>query len=252
MYKYLALVLILALAACKKDDPTAKQKPVTFTNPTDKSLTIKIYPSELDYYEETNAISIATIEAGATKEIDAPLAEGREYYFDMHSDDFEYSNWVNSPYDASPTPNYIINRLTYPVDTTIKALAYEYRGQYLGKGNISRTWKAVDAYEIANPNSQWNSMPAHLRDFTITIEKNFVVKLDIRVENGNMLTYQLVSGFKYADELSTFEMQSPNREMGIRTTPDPNYDIPTLTANRLYVIDRFRKEQLLFVLEPVQ
>lgn len=252
MYKYLALVLILALAACKKDDPTATRKPVTFTNPTDKSLTIKIYPSELDYYEETNAISIATIEAGATKEIDAPLAEGREYYFDMHSDDFEYSNWVNSPYDASPTPNYIINRLTYPVDTTIKALAYEYRGQYLGKGNISRTWKAVDAYEIANPNSQWNSMPAHLRDFTITIEKNFDVKLDIRVENGNILTYNLAGGFAFGAGLTAIEMQDLYRRIEITSTPDLNYEVFVSTINRLFVVDRFRKEQLLFVLEPVQ
>lgn len=183
----LAIITIVA-AACNKKN----QKPVVaFENTAAANITVSIYFSQADYFEEASPIATIILKPREKKEVDGKLfREGQTYYYDWHTDDYSVSNWGISEYLLTDFGLQSL-KFTYPASVAIQCSGgSENRLTYLGAGNQSVIWKATDAhYPDGNP--AWNNLHPHQKQVSVTINKDYTAAFSFSDSAGNITVKQL-------------------------------------------------------------
>lgn len=192
MTKQLSLLLAITLsvfAACKDKNAAPAVK---FKNDLDKNISVTVYYSQADYYRETNPVAKISIAAGATGEMKGELFEnGRDYYYDVLSDDMWLSNWgTNENGVSNSTTSTSHFKFEYPVQEALQCTGKNSRLIYLGQGKTSVNWDAVVA--IGNDGSYYEYIKNTTQSFSLLINKDYTSVLSKADSLGNVTETHLI------------------------------------------------------------
>ena len=183
---YLALCSALILfSACRKKGNDHSD--VTFINQVSKTVTLDIYGTADDYYNNTNRMIRKTPQPNEklvfTK---ADLPPGKTYWADWYDDQKYYNNWFNDdnrPADAFVSFKPIPGANTYYLRPSLKGKA---QFIFLADSNKS-SWVAVHAF-TGNKNegyvSYWDQLSANDQVRSVIVRKNFTLDYNYLDANG--------------------------------------------------------------------
>jgi hypothetical protein len=183
---YLTLCGALVIfSACRKKGNDHSD--VTFINQVSKVVTLDIYTTADDYYNNTGRIIRKTLQPNEklvfTK---ADLPSGKTYWADWYDDERYYNNWFNDdskPADAFVSFKPIPGANTYYLKPSLRGQA---RFIFLPDSNRS-TWTAVNAF-TGNKNegykSYWDQLSANEKIRSVTVRKNFTLQYNYLDANG--------------------------------------------------------------------
>src|ERR1043165_6084841 len=90
----LALLCIVMIAGCNKPPGLQTVSIYSYTNTTPVHLSFDVYANQDDYYHSVNKLARYSLAPCATIQI--PFEVSRTYWIDWYSDDYSYSNRIDS------------------------------------------------------------------------------------------------------------------------------------------------------------
>lgn len=225
----LTIFSIFFFGCDKKDKLTP---PVKFKNDTQVPLTVSIYYSQADYFEEVSPVTTLSIAPGAEAEAEGDLFEnGRFYYYDVHSDDYRICNWGIDEYYALPfdTPMTSHIRFEYPAKEIIKCGGNPDRIVFLGAGAVSAKWVAVDAV-IEGGSSVWDKLTANEKALSFVINKDYTAILS--ETDANRVSINIHLRF---DGLSLYDIGITDRRYYMGLMPINAGYYPALSPGKIYL-----------------
>ena len=168
------VALFFALpVGCKK---TGSSTGLNFQNTQDIVVNVNIYGSLADYVNGTNVLAQGRIPANGSENFSGgAIKAGQWYYYDVFSDDYSYTNWVDDDdFEIgmdSTTPrrvkfdggNQIFNAVTSQT-TARTALLNNTRGY--------TTWVAVDALDLSTGDDIWYTLTPQQQFATMKVRKD--------------------------------------------------------------------------------
>lgn len=189
----LLMTLVCINSACKKEAKDNSE--VTFSNRTDRTITLDIYPSESDYANYTNMTERVILSPGENKMIPgATFSQGTTYHMDWYSEDFYYNNWYNDNYPVTGTRVRIKpepGNNTYYLDPGLKGNG---RNAFLKGSGTETTWISIGAFLFSNTfgyTNEWNTLTPNERYRQITIKKGFDAEYIHKNAGGTLVTDNL-------------------------------------------------------------
>ncbi len=158
------MVATCAFAGCSKREGIPTQSAYSFTNQTDRRITLDLYASHADYARDTNRQSSYTVEAGARREITLDI--GRTYWIDWYSDAYTLNNWVSTIFqDREITPANTITIAAEADHFNFNASGSDTSRSVLINGNgISSTWTGAVTHTSSHDGAVSFSF---FKDFTV-------------------------------------------------------------------------------------
>ncbi len=195
--RYLCYALLLNSvfsSGCNKEreEPEA----CTLINEVSVALNVDVYTSIEDYNTNTNVLMSRRVEVGKVVEI--PMEElfkaDSEFYFDVYSDDYAFSNW--------PVRHRSIK--IYPGQSgfghTLSASTFKNRIAFLDGSKLQKTWKAIDAIHSTERVSIWNEIPEDEKHLRITITKAQDAVIELK-QSGTLTEYHEYIYVAEADDI---------------------------------------------------
>lgn len=152
MYRIiLPMLLLLSIAACKKD-PETKDIPLqdfTFSNRLTESVTVDIYSKTDDYNNAANPMMTFKIDAQGKHTIPgSSFTKGQEYYTDWYTDGYTVSNWPYNAEHSRYSPE--LNHMTIMPSKNSSYIIYDYpaeqvlRKALINNNGTQTTWQTLN------------------------------------------------------------------------------------------------------------
>lgn len=169
-----SLIVFLVLAGCVKpagepEVSTEKKTYIVRSNlgeSLQQSLTVQLYLTREDYYNNSNIVKTLVIPAGADS-LEVELDSNTTYFYDAYTDDYSSSNWATWPV---PTKSFKTDPRA--VKYTISNPPNAHRAILLPDNRSESKWVAVGSFTKAG--NTWDTMSAAERNKNIVLNRNQV------------------------------------------------------------------------------
>lgn len=203
-----ALIALLAFCSCSKTATQAND--YSFENLSDKIVNIDVYPTQADYFNNTNLLIHGTAKVRGYYII--PLSTfktGQVYFVDIYSDDYLYNNWFWSNITLRDT--FLPSQSDY--DYIIEHTQYSDPSRLIWINGAGPTtlWKAFNSYNYTGGSyiSTWSTLNAAQQNMQIVLHKSSFGS----VTNGTGLdtTMKYNAFYDQASNISTLSFLNPDK-----------------------------------------